>query len=74
MKAIVLLLCTLGSLLAPDSRTTTRFTPPYTVFVGVKLPLNYTAGYHFQFSRRLSVQAEAGLIVAPLDTYAQKTM
>lgn len=40
----------------------------------MKIPLNYTAGYRFQFSRRLSVQAEGGLIAAPFDTYTLKTL
>ncbi len=51
-----------------------RFQPVHTAFVGVQLPLNYTAGYRFQFSRRLSAQVQGGLIAAPFDRYTIKTL
>lgn len=59
---------------AQDSLVANRFKPVHTVFAGLKIPLNYTAGYRFQFSRRLSVQAEGGLIAAPFDRYTLKTL
>lgn len=44
------------------------------MFAGVQLPLNYGAGYRFQFSRRLSAQVQGGLIAPPFDRYTLKTL
>lgn len=50
------------------------FQARHAVFAGFQLPLSYTAGYRFQFSRRLSVQAQGGLIAAPFDRYTLKLL
>ncbi len=52
----------------------TPFRPVHTVFAGVQIPLNYTLGYRYQFSRRLSVQAQGGLIAAPFERYTLKLL
>ncbi len=44
------------------------------MFAGVQIPLNYTLGYRYQFSRRLSVQAQGGLIAAPFEQYTLKLL
>lgn len=54
--------------------TTTPFRAGHTVFAGVQIPLNYTLGYRYQFSRRLSVQAQGGLIAAPFERYTLKLL
>lgn len=75
MKKIVLLLCFPLLSQAQDSlRTTDRFRARHSVFAGLNIPLNYAVGYRLQFSRRLSVQAEGGLIAAPFDRYTLKTL
>ena len=53
---------------------TTPFRPVHTVFAGVQIPLNYTLGYRYQFSRRLSVQAQGGLIAAPFERYTLRLL
>ncbi|MBC3788827.1 hypothetical protein [Spirosoma utsteinense] len=78
MKQLFLFLCL--PLLARAQTTTDkeRFTEPFiarhTVFAGVQVPLNYTVGYRFQPSRRLSVQVQGGLIAAPFDRYTLRTL
>jgi hypothetical protein len=61
-----------------DSLTTTGSPEPFrarhSVFAGLQIPLNYTAGYQFQFSKRFSVQAQGGLIAAPFDRYTLKIL
>lgn len=79
IQKILLLLCFPSLVeahngLGQDSLTTQRFKAVHTAFAGLKIPLNYTVGYRFQFSRRLSVQAEVGLIAAPFDRYTLKTL
>ncbi|MGI4733865.1 MAG: hypothetical protein ACRYG7_01665 [Janthinobacterium lividum] len=51
-----------------------RFPLRHTVFVGVQLPLSYTAGYQLQASRRFSARVQGGLIVPPFDRYTLKTL
>lgn len=51
-----------------------RFPLRHTVFTGVQLPLNYTAGYQVQVSRRFSARVQGGLIVPPFDRYALKML
>lgn len=74
MKKVILLLALPLLAQAQDSLTTDRFHSAHTAFAGVKIPLNYTAGYRFQFSRRLLAQAEGGLIAAPFDRYTLRTL
>ncbi|MDF7815396.1 hypothetical protein [Hymenobacter sp. YC55] len=38
------------------------------------MPLSYTAGYQFQFSRRFSTRLQGGLITEPFDRYTLKTL
>lgn len=54
---------------AYDDNTTSpgSFAARHTLFAGVQLPLNYTIGYRLQFSRRLSVQVQAGAVARPFD-------
>jgi hypothetical protein len=63
-------------LLAQAQATTPRegFPIRHTVFAGVQLPLNYTAGYQVQVSRRFSARVQGGLIVPPFDRYTLKTL
>lgn len=82
MKKTCLHLALLASLISVPSLTqgqdslamTTPFRPVHTVFAGVQIPLNYTLGYRYQFSRRLSVQAQGGLIAAPFERYTLKLL
>ncbi|QJD77723.1 hypothetical protein [Spirosoma rhododendri] len=61
--------------LGQDSLTAaTPFRAGHTVFAGVQIPLNYTLGYRYQFSRRLSVQVQGGLIAAPFERYTLKLL
>lgn len=58
-----------------DSLATYKpFRASHTVFVGVQIPLNYTLGYRYQFSRRLSAQVQGGLIAAPFERYTLKLL
>ena len=41
----------------------------HTVFVGLQVPLNYTIGYRYRFSQRISAEAQGGIIAAPFDRY-----
>lgn len=50
------------------------FRTGHTISAGLQVPLNYTLGYEYRFSRRLSVQAQAGLIAAPFDRYTLKLL
>jgi hypothetical protein len=50
------------------------FQANHMVFVGVQIPLNYTLGYRYQFSRRLSAQVQGGLIAAPFERYTLKLL
>lgn len=74
MRKLLLLLCFPLLTLGQDSASTNRFRAVHTVFAGLKIPLNYTAGYRWQFHRRLSAQVEGGLIAAPFDRYTLKTL
>ncbi|GAB3901255.1 hypothetical protein [Spirosoma agri] len=55
-------------------KVTEPFRARHMVFAGLQIPLNYTAGYQFQFSRRFSVQAQGGVIAAPFDQYTLKLL
>ncbi|GAB4025036.1 hypothetical protein GCM10028773_49630 [Spirosoma koreense] len=46
----------------------------HTVFIGLQVPLNYTAGYRFRINRRVSLQAQGGLIATPFDRYTLKLL
>lgn len=54
--------------------STRRFRAAHTLFAGVQAPLNYVAGYRLQFNKRVSVQLQGGLIVAPFDRFTLKTL
>lgn len=74
---IFFLLLTSTSLLTygQDSlKTKEPFRVGHTVFVGLQVPLNYTVGYRMQLSRRISVQAQGGLIAAPFERYTLKLL
>lgn len=78
MKKLLLFLC-LPLLTRAQSTTDIEpfaepFAKKHTLFAGVQLPLNYVAGYRFQFSRRLSAQVQGGLVAAPFDRYTLKTL
>ncbi len=72
-KTLLLLLFPLvGNAQTIDSAR--RLRAAHTFFAGVQAPLNYVAGYQFQFNRRLSVQMQGGLIATPFDRYTLKTL
>ncbi len=78
MKCWLLLLAPLTALgQQPDSTTSLAPTPVpdrHTFFAGVQVPLNYTLGYRYQISRRVSAQVQGGLIAAPFSRYTLKTL
>ncbi|CCH03088.1 hypothetical protein FAES_5089 [Fibrella aestuarina BUZ 2] len=61
-----------------DSTSVQAVRPPlpasHTLFAGLQVPLNYTVGYRYQVSQRISVQAQGGLIAAPFDRYTLALM
>lgn len=60
---------------AQDSiRSPQPFRVGHTVFAGIQAPLNYTLGYQLQLSKRVSVQAQGGLVAAPFDRYTLKLL
>ena len=75
MLKITLFLLSLPLLARAQTNTQpARFPLRHTVFAGVQLPLNYTAGYQVQVSRRFSARVQGGLIVPPFDRYTLKTL
>jgi len=44
------------------------------VFIGTQIPLQFTAGYGYQFSNRFSARAQAGLITKPYDNFIVNAM
>ena len=49
---------------AQDSATAATFSKSH-AFIGTQVPLQFTAGYGYRFSHRLSARAQAGFVVKP---------
>ena len=43
-------------------------------FVGTQIPLQYTAGYAYQFNNRFSARAQVGVLTKPYDQYIVRLM
>lgn len=46
----------------------------HSFYIGTQIPLQYTAGYAFRFSDRLSARAQAGILTKPYDRYILSSM
>jgi hypothetical protein len=74
--SLLLLVCLSSFVRAQDTIVVSQkpFVATHTVFAGLQIPLNYTAGYQFRFSRRVSAQIQGGLIAAPFEQYTLRLL
>lgn len=76
--AILLLLVAPGArLFAQDTALQTAKPQTFSnshVFIGTQVPLQFTAGYGYRFSNRLSVRAQAGFITKPYSGFVVDAM
>lgn len=62
---------------AQDSATTTTLPATFSkshVFIGTQVPLQFTAGYGYQFSKRVSARAQAGFVTKPYSGFVVDAM
>lgn len=74
--AVILLLCAMQSP-AQDSVLHTGVPATFSkshVFIGTQAPLQFTAGYGYQFSNRLSARVQAGFITKPYSGFIVDAM